>query len=111
MKTDSTIETMAVVTPNSAMERRNHTSSKRTLQKPERKKKKKYQLTVALTPCGSDRRAEHRENDRREHNGANADFSWISAATVSTAGHYVVAGFSPRSFSEQCVHKPEQNAG
>src|SRR5215831_985435 len=74
MKTDSTIETMAVVTPNSAMERRNHTSSKRTLQKPERKKKKKYQLIVALTPCGSDCRAEQRENDRREHNGAKVDF-------------------------------------
>ena len=39
---------MAVVTPNCAMARRNHTSSYRTLQKPEMKKKTKYQLTKAV---------------------------------------------------------------
>jgi len=33
-------------------------------------------------------------------------FLTISADTVPTAGHYVVAGFSPRSFSEHCVHRP-----
>src|SRR5215471_16598423 len=40
----------------------------------------------------------------------NLHASWISADTVSTAGHDVVAGFSPRSLSEHCVHKPAQNA-
>jgi hypothetical protein len=48
MNTERTIETMAVVTPNCAMARRNHTSSYRTLQKPEMKKKTKYQLTKAV---------------------------------------------------------------
>jgi hypothetical protein len=38
----------------------------------------------------------------------NADFSSISVGTVSTAAHYLVAGFSPR---EHCVHKPAQERG
>ena len=41
MKTESTIETIAVVTPNCAIDRRSHTSSYSTLQKPEMKKKMK----------------------------------------------------------------------
>ena len=45
MKTDSTIETMAVVTPNCAMDKRSHISSYSTLQNPEMKKKVKYQPT------------------------------------------------------------------
>ena len=45
MKTESTIETMAVVTPNCAMASRSQTSSYKTLQKPEMRKKKKYQFT------------------------------------------------------------------
>jgi hypothetical protein len=35
---------MAVVTPNCAMERRSHTNSYKTLQNPETKKKRKYQI-------------------------------------------------------------------
>src|ERR1700722_1867038 len=45
MKTESTIETIAVVTPNCAIARRSQTSSYNTLQKPEKRKKKKYQFT------------------------------------------------------------------
>ena len=49
MKTERTIDTMAVVTPNCAMERRSHTSSYRTLQNPEMKKKRKYQINEGPT--------------------------------------------------------------
>src|SRR5271163_425109 len=45
MKTESTIEIMAVVTPNCAMASRSQTSSYNTLQKPEMRKKMKYQFT------------------------------------------------------------------
>ena len=45
MNTDSTIDTMAVVTPNCAMASRSQTSSYNTLQKPEMRKKMKYQFT------------------------------------------------------------------
>ena len=50
MNTESTIETMAVVTPNCAMANRNHTSSYKTLQKPEMRKKTKYQFTSLRFP-------------------------------------------------------------
>lgn len=43
IKTDRTIETIAVVTPNCAIESRSQTISYRTLQKPEIRKKTKYQ--------------------------------------------------------------------
>jgi hypothetical protein len=46
MKDESTIDTMAVVTPNCAMASRSHTSSYRTLHRPETKKKPKYQPTA-----------------------------------------------------------------
>ena len=48
MKTERTIDTMAVVTPNCAMERRSHTNSYKTLQNPETKKKRKYQIKRGL---------------------------------------------------------------
>jgi hypothetical protein len=48
MNAERTMATMAVVTPNCAMARRSQTSSYRTLQKPEMKKKTKYQLTQVL---------------------------------------------------------------
>src|SRR3984957_11397326 len=50
MKTESTIETMAEVTPNCAMARRSQTNSYRTLQKPEKKKKMKNQFTKRSVP-------------------------------------------------------------
>ena len=48
MNTERTIDTMAVVTPNCAIDRRSHTNSYKTLQNPEIKKKKKYQFTRGL---------------------------------------------------------------
>jgi hypothetical protein len=45
MNTERTIDTMAVVTPNCAIDRRSQTNSYKTLQNPEIKKKTKYQLT------------------------------------------------------------------
>src|ERR1700693_2076775 len=48
MNTERTIDTMAVVTPNCAMEMRSHTNSYKTLQNPETKKKRKYQIKNGL---------------------------------------------------------------
>ncbi len=45
MKTESTIDTRAVVTPKAAIESRSHTSSYKMLQNPEIKKKAKNQYT------------------------------------------------------------------
>ena len=42
---DKTAETTGVVTPNCAIARRSQTSSYKMLQKPERRKKTKYQVT------------------------------------------------------------------
>src|SRR5580658_7351902 len=56
MKVESTIDTMAVVTPNCAMARRSQISSYKMLQNPEMKKKAKYQyqleplLAAAVSP-------------------------------------------------------------
>ncbi len=50
MNTERMIETMAVVTPNCAIARRSHTSSYRTLQNPEKKKKMKNQFTKRSVP-------------------------------------------------------------
>jgi hypothetical protein len=56
MKTERTMEIIAVVTPNCAMERRSQTSSYRTLQKPEMKKRTKYQTkSASFLNCGLNR--------------------------------------------------------
>jgi hypothetical protein len=39
------------------------------------------------------------------------DSTRLPADTRQLQDSYVVAGFSPRSFSEHCVHRPERNAG
>ena len=58
MKLESTIEIMAVVTPNCAMARRSQTNSYRMLQNPETMKKAKYQFhPTAATGGSSVRRA------------------------------------------------------
>src|ERR1700736_2220215 len=52
MKTERTIDTIAVVTPNCAIDSRSHTNSYSTLQNPEAIKKKKYHFTPDLSGMG-----------------------------------------------------------
>ena len=53
MKTESTIDVSAVVTPNCAIDNRNQISSHKTLQNPETKKNKKYHtINFCLSALG-----------------------------------------------------------
>jgi hypothetical protein len=72
----------------------------------------KHRKTIPISPIagGAAIAAGVATGYRRRETSLTPGLSGISADTVSTAGHYVDAGFSSRSPSEHCVHKPPQNA-
>src|SRR2546430_11611669 len=61
MKTDRTIEVSAVVTPNCAIDNRNHMSSHRTLQNPETKKNQKNHTILYCLPNWTSRSTQESE--------------------------------------------------